>query len=376
MKQIFLFFILVFSQVAYSQGKVENELEELVKSSQYDKIIEQYTKATKDFSARSLHLIAVAYHMKEDDKHALEYINASLAKDSTKYKVHYLKGYSLNYLGGFREAISSFNSGIRINNTDADLYEGLGDAHFQLKEYQPALKAFEEATKKENWSDRCWYMIAQMHYDLNNKGEALKANYVTKSKIDKASGYYKNTLFNIGLMESQAGNYDKAETAFSELLELDPKDYHVYAKLAQISYYRKDYAKGNVYKRKLYEAKNKGELKDELGDMFCYDQFKWKDKLIQAFERYEEKSTKIFNKHIFFVVDKDGEVEYSVQTEYSPISVEMGGAKYVLCKSQGNQHWTFNVGFNDNFKYDDLKKSVIDVLEGKITAGASSRIGN
>ena len=53
----------------------------------------------------------------------------------------------------------------------------------------------------------------------------------------------------------------------------------------------------------------------------------------------------------------------------------MGGAKYLLCRSKGSSHSTYNIGFNDNFKYDDLKKSVIDILEGKYKPTASSQPG-
>ncbi len=40
--------------------------------------------------------------------------------------------------------------------------------------------------------------------------------------------------------------------------------------------------------------------------------------------------------------------------------------------TKGTSHSTFGVGFNDNFKYDDLKKYVIEILEGKIKPGATS----
>ena len=41
--------------------------------------------------------------------------------------------------------------------------------------------------------------------------------------------------------------------------------------------------------------------------------------------------------------------------------------------TKGNTHSTFNIGFNDNFKYEDLKKSVIDILEGKVKPTATSK---
>ena len=109
--------------------------------------------------------------------------------------------------------------------------------------------------------------------------------------------------------------------------------------------------------------------------MFCIDQFKWNEKLIQVFERYQESSTDIFEKHRFYIKDANGKIEYKIQTEYSPFSTEQGGAKYLLCMSKGNTHSTFNIGFNDDFKYDDLKKNVIDILENRVKAAASTTFG-
>jgi hypothetical protein len=76
---------------------------------------------------------------------------------------------------------------------------------------------------------------------------------------------------------------------------------------------------------------------------------------------------------LFYVKNQDDKIEYRIQTEYSPISAELGGAKYLLCRRKGDAHSTYNIGFNDNFKYDELKKSVIDILEEKVKPTATSR---
>jgi hypothetical protein len=107
--------------------------------------------------------------------------------------------------------------------------------------------------------------------------------------------------------------------------------------------------------------------------MFCFDQFKWNDKKIQVYERYEEGSKDIYNKHLFYVVNQEDNIDYRIQTEFSPISVEQGGSKYLLCRTKGDTHSTFNIGFNDNLKYDDLKKSVIEILEDKVKPTATSK---
>ncbi len=97
---------------------------------------------------------------------------------------------------------------------------------------------------------------------------------------------------------------------------------------------------------------------------FCFDQFKWKNYLIQVYERYEnENKGNIYNKHIFYVIDNVGEIILRVQTEFSPISIELGGPKYLLCANKGTRHYNPGIGFNDDFEYEVLKSNAIKLFE-------------
>jgi len=362
-----------FSMTIFAQDNTTAELKALSDKKQYDKIIEQYSSKSKDLSAKSLYYVGLAYYMKEDDNNCIKFMNLSIDKDSKDPAPFYIKASTLNYMKKYDEAVKGFQSAIALKADDAEFYSGLGDSYYNLEKYELALEAYKKATEQKDCPDRPYSFIAQIYSDTKNNDKALEAFYVAKSKISKESDSYINALFNIGLLESLKGNYDKAEPAFVELLQLDPSDYHSYAKLIQIYYAKKEYEKAKPYKGKLYEAHKKGLLKDNLKDMFCYDQFKWNDKLIQAYERFEEGSKDVYNKHVFYVVNSDNIIEFRIQTEFSPISVELGGSKYLLCMTKGDTHSTFNIGFNDNFKYEDLKKSVIDILEDKVKPTATSK---
>lgn len=373
-KNILATFILTTSSLTiFAQDKVTTELKTLSDNKQFDKIIEQYTSNFNDYSAKSLYYIGLAYYIKEDDNNCIKFMNLSINKDPKDPASFYIKASTLNYMQKYDDAIKNFQSAINLKSDDAEFYSGLGDSYYNLEKLDLALEAYKKATEQKDCPDRPYSFVAQIYSDQKNNDKALKAFYIAKSKIDKKSNSYINTLFNIGLLESLKGNYEKAEPAFVELLQLDPTDYHSYAKLIQIYYHKKEYDKAKPYKDKLYDAHKNGLLKDNLKDMFCYDKFKWDNKLIQAYERYEESSKDIYNKHLFYVVNQDDKIEYRIQTEYSPISVEQVGAKYLLCRTKGDTHSTYNIGFDDNFKYDDLKKSVIDILEEKVKPSATSR---
>jgi tetratricopeptide (TPR) repeat protein len=373
MKNILTLTILaLFSLPIFAQDNAATELKALYEGKQYDKMIAQYAANTKDQSSKSLYYIGLAYYMKADDNNCLKFMNLALEKDPKASAAYYIKASTLNYMQKYSEAIKIFQTAITLKADDAEFYSGLGDSYYNLEKLDSALVAYKKATGIVTCPGRPYSMIAQIYSDQKNTGKALEAFYIAKQKLNKKDNSYINALFNIGVFEAQNGNYDQAEPAYLELLALSPGDYHSYAKLIQIYYHQKDYAKAKPYRDKLYEAHKNGVLKDNLKDMFCFDQFNWNGKLIQAFERFQETSTDVYNKHLFYIVGQDDNVEYRIQTEYSPISVEHGGTKYLLCRSKGNTHSTYNIGFNDDFKYDDLKKSVIDILEEKVKPAASS----
>jgi len=374
MKNIIITLILaLFSLPIFAQDKTTIELKTLYEGKQYDNIIEHYAANSKDYSAKSLYYIGLAYYMKADDNNCLKFMNLTIEKDPKEPKPYYIKATTLNYMEKYQEAIVIFKSAINIKADDAEYYSGLGDSYYNLNKLDSALLAYKKAIEIPNCPDRPYSMVAQVYSDQKINDKALEAFYIAKQKIDKQSKSYINALFNIGLLEVQNENYNKAESALIELLALSPDDYHSYAKLIQIYFHQKDYTKAKPYKDKLYAAYKNGLLKDNLKDMFCFEQFKWRGKLIMAYERFQEKSDDVYIKHIFYVMGQEDKVEYKIQTEFSPISVEQHGFKYLLCRQKGDTHSTYNIGFNDDFNYEDLKKSVIEIIDEKVKPAASSR---
>lgn len=368
MKKVLVsFFLTIINLPLFAQDIITDELKALSKDGKHDQIIEQYAPKSKDYSAKSLYYIGVAYYMKEDDNNCIQFVNSSIQKDPTDPDPYYIKASTLNYMQQYDEAIKSFQAAIALKSDNSTYYSGLGDSYYNLKKDKLALENYIKATEQKNCIDRPYSMIAQIYSEQKENEKALDAFYVAKSKIAKESNSYINTVYNIGLLESLKGNYGKAEYSFIELTQLAPNDYHSYAKLIQIYYNNKQYDKATPYRNKLYEAHKKGLLKDNMEDMFCFDQFKWKDYLIQVFERYEDENKgKIYNKHLFYVIDKDNEIVFRAQTEFSPVSVELGGAKYMLCANIGSMHINSGLGFNDDVPYDILKDEALKLIQKNV----------
>ncbi len=367
--------ICLFSFCNYAQEQITTELKNAYGEEKYDLIISEHSAEASEYPAKAIYYVGMAYYMKADDNNVLKLMDLSIKKDKTDPDAYFIKGMTLNYMGQFDKAIEPFNKAIELDSSNTNYFSGLGDSYLSLKKYDKALSAYTTATEKTEPIDRPFAMIPQIYADLNQPEKALEAFYKSKETISKDSNSYINALYNIGLYEFLNKDFDNSEVAYKELIELAPNDFNSYAKLIQVYYGKKEYEKANPLREKLYQAYEQGELKGNLKNMFCFDQFDWNGKLILAYERFAVKEGKLYYKHIFYVPNEKGETEFTIQTENSPISVELGGPKYVLGMDKSGTHSTFRNGFEEDVNYDNLKKTVILVLDEKIKAGASSRKG-
>ncbi|WP_161991947.1 tetratricopeptide repeat protein [Flagellimonas algicola] len=360
----------------YAQEAVTSELGKAYEDEKYDLIIAEHSQKVSEYPAKAVYYVAMAYYMKANDNKVLELMDLSIQKDKTDPDTYFIKGMTFNYMGQFGKAIESFNKAIKIDSTNSNYFSGLGDSYVSQKKYEEALSAYKTAIEKDKPIDRPFTMIPQIYTELNQPDKALEAYYISKQTISETSDSYLNALYNIGLYEYLNKKYDKSERAFSELIELTPNDFHTHSKLIQVYYGKKEYDKVKMLKAKLYEAYEHGVLTDPMKEEFCFDQFTWNDKHIYAFERFADKVGELYYKHVFYVTNKEsGKTEFTIQTENSPISLEMGGPRYAVGMDRNGIHSTF--GFiNENFHYDDLKAIVVKILDEKINPSSSSTKGN
>jgi tetratricopeptide (TPR) repeat protein len=270
-------------------------------------------------------------------------------------------------MGGYKEAIVSLHTAIELGADSGECYASLGDAYFRMGENDSAIDAYKTALRYKDAPDWAHLMPGQVYAKQGKRDKALEAYYAAKDKLHTSQDAYTKALYNIGLLEYQGGGYEKSAAAFTELLELSPADYTACAKLVQAFYALRQYDRAIPYKQKMAEAAKKGTLPEKLKDKFCFDQFKIGNKEVMAYERYEDITGEtVYLKHVFYVQDAKGNIEYKIQTEYSPYSVATGGAKYMLCSVKNGIRGTYGRGFNDGFNYDDMKKAVMDIVEGKL----------
>lgn len=355
----------LFNLITFSQDNLTNQLKEDYETEKYDLIISNHYDKVTDYPARAVYYVGMAFYMKENDQKTIEMMNLSIQKDATDPDAHFIQGKSYSYSGQLAKAKNAFFKAIKLDTTNSSFYSGLGDVYFNNKEFEEALKVYISATKAIKHIDRPFVMIPQIYAQLGQPENSLVAFYKAKEVISTKTTSYITVLYNIGLYELLNKEYPKAELAFQELLKLSPNDFHSYAKLIQVYYGQKDYEKAKPLRDKLYQAYDAGLLKGQMKDMFCFDQFNCNGQLVQVFERFAVKEGELYYKHIFYIVNKEGKIQYSIQTENSPVSVELGGPKYFLGMDFAEGHKTFGHRFDEDFDYDELKRIVTSIIEAR-----------
>ncbi len=190
-------------------------------------------------------------------------------------------------------------------------------------------------------------------------------------------------LFNGGLAAFMSKEFATAEKLWKSLTGLDPDDWKARAKLVQVYQALGDLKSRDEQRAKLLELRKSGRL-EELNkqDFYCREQFEAAGKRVMVFEHFELKGERAL-RYVFIVLDESGEGEAfrislgSYETT-NRISVELGSVKKGerMFHLDGYYKWghaTYGF-FTPEPSYDEVRKRVIDILEGKTQPQSQTRI--
>lgn len=322
---LYFTFLFLFAAPLLAQEDRSNDdtLKRLYNAGEYDTIIEEYTNRAEQLDAYALYYLVFANLAKENYKAGLALIDLSLKKDDTLPYSYGIKGDILNLLQREKEAIIAYKKVVELAPDDFDNYLKLGTAYGLMGAYKQGIEVFKKT-------------LATLTPDMKEYGVAF---------------------YNIGLFESMLGNYKNAIPYFEYLTQQNPRDYLAQSKLIQAYYHQEEYKKAEPLKQAIYKAHADSLLIDtEMEDMFCIEQFEVDGQRVLVFERYQDgHSSRIYNKHCFYVLKPDGEQNFRVQTEYSPFS-EDGRMLYFLCATFSERSRSnLGITFGENYAYKSVK---------------------
>ena len=345
----------------------------LYEAEDFKKIIELEIIDEKELKAHDSFLIGMSHYNLSEDKAALPHFERAVKLKENDAEYNFFLGISYLFLGQFDKAENSINKSNTIQ-PHSPLYKiALADVYYNRKSFAKAKSLYLEAQELDDCPDRAFVMYGQILMEEEKFEEALTAYKVSLDEVDHFYGAYIDCLYNIGSLEYQLKKYAEAKATFTKLVELRPLDYEAMAKVIQCCYATNELEDLAYWKNRIYDGHESQALPSHMADMFCFDQFTWNDQKVLAFEKFEEPDAGLFYKHIFYLIDSKGEIDYSVQTEHSEAVISFN-KYYVLGKSDKNGHSSFfDYLFDKELEYNELKQAVINIFEDKIEPSSSSK---
>lgn len=180
------------------------------------------------------------YYDEVDYKKALENFNqyANYESNITSDQFYYKKGYCENELGKYNDAIASLKNAIQLYADDANTYNELGYANYQLENSDDALNNYNKAFQLNPKSTTASNGIADVYRDLKkNTKEALKY-YLRTLETDannKKANYWAGWCYN------DLQKYNDAVPLLKKAIEADPEYVSAITELGYSDYALQNY---------------------------------------------------------------------------------------------------------------------------------------
>ena len=132
--------------------------------------------------------------------------------------------------------------------SEAQNLKKLGNDAFEEKDFDTALKNYEEAIEKEPNEITNHLKAASVHFEMNNFDECIKV-CLEASKIGKANGADSKLMARAFAGMGQAyklkdsSDLDKALENYEKVIELDPNEIYYYNNMADVHFELKNYTK-------------------------------------------------------------------------------------------------------------------------------------
>ncbi len=331
----------IWPSLSYSQRSNEMLLN-FIAEENYEALLHNYQDSASVLDAEGLYYLALASLYTEQLDRALDYAEKSITLDPGVSSPYMLSATCYIEQQQLDKAIEILAKAIRIHPESVELLGRKAFVHAEKKEPLLALEDYKE--------------ILKISKDVPDLREA-----------------YCNSLFNVALVHMESAEKADAEPYLVELLDLSPTDYAVMAKLIQIYNHQQAFDKVVPLRMALYRAHEDNALAEtDLEDMFCIDQYQLGNTKIQVFERFQEEPQaqfRIFYKHVAYI---DGDVDHSIQTEYSPAAEREKNVKFLLGMDNKDKHYTYPIGLSKDYQHHDFKRVVAQILQGNVQPMASS----
>jgi len=374
-KIVTLTFVILSCSLSFGQTT-----KELYNQKNYKELIKLEKKSDK-LTPDELYMVGFAFFQLGNDNKAIEFYDNAIAKGLDNGSVHFYKGLSLCYLKKYEDALKEVDVAIQKEPSNQEFMNQKGLIYKSQGQEDKALEFFEQATKLPNTYGEPFYWVAYIYHEKEEFTKALSLYYNALEKVPKNNSYYVTTLQSIGQLEyTFTKDYLKSVKAYSQAINIKPKDFEYYPKLIKAYNAAKEYSKADSVFGLMKIAFSNKELSED--DMkfrnIAIDESQWNGQLLSVYKYLVDPKESLDISYKVYLLSKTGDkIERTFMVEKT--SQNPDNVKHLLCEKdkKTNTHITYPYGWtSDEIPLADLKKAVILVLDGKMKQSASSNFGN
>ena len=374
-KIVTLTFAILLCSLSFGQTTIE-----LYKQKNYAELIKLEKNADK-LTPDELYMVGFAFFQLENDNKAIEFYDIAIAKGLDNGSVHFYKGLSLCYLKRYEDASKEIDTAIQKEPSNQEYMNQKGLIYKYQGQEDKALEFFEIATKLPNTYGEPFFWVAYIYHGKQDFTKALALYYIALENVPKRNSYYLKTLQSIGQLEyTFTKDYLKSAKAYSQVINLKPKDYEYYPKLIKAYNAAKEYSKADSIFGLMKIAYNNKELSED--DMqfrnIAIDESEWNGQLLSVYKYLVDPKVSLDISYKVYLLSKtDKKIEKTFMVEKT--SKNPDNIKHLLCEKdkKTGSHITYPYGWKtDYIPLAELKKAVILVLDGKMKQAASSNFEN
>lgn len=170
------------------------------------------------------HQLGRQYFMLDMFKEALTSFDYSVLIDESFIGGYLEKAKTLEQLGRYKEAIDNYSITLELDDPTAFAFVRIGNCFEKLEDYKEAIKFYKKAVHEDPLLDKGWILLTNLYFELKNYQKA--SYYISNAiKIDEDNPVYWKRYSEIQL---KLNFYEEAITGFQKCLELNDNSLEVF----------------------------------------------------------------------------------------------------------------------------------------------------
>jgi tetratricopeptide (TPR) repeat protein len=232
---ISVFLIIILSYLSFQRANVWKDSITL-----WSDMIEKYPDNPDGFCYR-----AEAYNNIQNFNNALSDYNTAIKIDSTKDNFFNDRGNLFRNEKEFDKAILDYEKAIQINPKSWVVYNNLGIVYTYKKKYDEALNCYDKSVDQKSDYSHPYINKGNLYSEKQNYDSSM----IAYNKAVEIDPYYPNTFFLRAKIYNKKQDYQQAIIDFNKAISLDPDFETAYQQLTITYFLAKDYNKAwdNIY---------------------------------------------------------------------------------------------------------------------------------